>query len=151
VGLGLPHSINDIEEEIRTLHAEMMSFGQEIHDQVFFPGGGDRPRPGISEDKTFLYQKAWRPVMNDWLEFREIHKDSFWQNLPFSGAWDRIQDFRQKLIAIRNLARGEKLKVSTPDPIPPKRDPDLGDAVKNGIYVLIGVGGLVAFRTLTKN
>jgi hypothetical protein len=150
VGLGIPHSVNDVEEEVRTLHAEMMQFGQELRGQLFLDSA-DHPRPGVTEDKIALYQKIWRPLMLDWLEFHEAHKDSFWQNLPFSGAWDRIVDFRQKLIAIRNEAKKQQFKIASPDPIPPQRDLDVGGAVKVAVYVAIGIGGLVALRALTKS
>jgi hypothetical protein len=40
--------------------------------------------------------------------FHEAHRNSFWQNLPFSGAWGRVQDFRARLLKIRDEAKKEK-------------------------------------------
>lgn len=149
---GLPHSIGSIEEEVRSLHTEMMTFGQELADQLFLQDaahlGFEVPRPGVPEDKIALYHKVWRPLMNEWLVFHDDHASSFWQNLPFSGAWDRVQDFRRRLIAVREEAKKEKFRLQTPDPTPPKTD-DL-DVKKIALVAGAGLAGLVAILLVTR-
>jgi hypothetical protein len=151
VGIGLPHSIGDIEEETKALHTEMMTFGQEVQDQLFLQDdahrGSDTPRPGTPEDKIRLYTKVWRPLVLEWLKFHEEHQDSFWQNLPFSGAWDRVQDFRTRLVRVREEARREKFKIQTPEPTP--RNDDL-DVKKIAIIAGAGLAGLVALVLVTR-
>lgn len=149
VGLGL-HSINEIEEEIAGLHTEMLQFGDELSRALFGDDPHNRafdlPLPSTPQDKIDLYHHVWRPLMNDWLEFREAHGHSFWQNLPLSGAWDRTQDFRARLIKTRERAREKKFDLMTIDPTPPKHDLDLGDTAKKVVevaaYVGIGIAGL---------
>lgn len=154
VGLGL-HSINDVEEEAASLHTEMMQFGQELRDQLFVPNDArDVPLPGAPPEKIDLYHRVWRPLMAEWLKFHEDHAHSFWQNLPFSGAWDRIQDFRRRLIAVRSAAKEQQFRLVTPDPIPPKPDPDLTKtiegAVKVAAYAAVGIGGILLLKILSK-
>lgn len=145
VGLGLPHSIGDIEEETKQLHTEMMTFGQELSDQLFRLG--DIPKPGVSAAALSLYTKVWRPLMNEWITFHETHHDSFWQNLPFSGAWDRVQDFRTRLLKVREQAKKENFKLQTPDPTPKSDDLDIK---KIGLIAGIGFAGLVVLILATR-
>jgi len=149
VGIGL-HSINDVEEETATLHNDMMQFGQELHDQLFLQN--DVARPGVPEAKIDLYRKIWRPLMNEWLEFHDVHSHSFWQNLPFSGAWDRIQDFRQRFLRVRDSAKAAQFQILTPEPLAPRRDLDLPKtvegAVKVAAYAAVAIGGLFALKLL---
>ena len=151
VGIGLPHSIGDIEEEVKALHTEMMTFGQELSDQLFLKDDarrlGDFPKPGVPEAKIALYTKVWRPLMNEWLVFHQVHHDSFFQNLPFSGAWDHVQDFRARLIKIRDEAKKENFKLQTPDPTVKPEDLDL-----KKIALIAGAGfvGLVALVLVTR-
>jgi len=153
VGIGL-HSINEIEEEVAGLNTEMVSFGDELSRKIFGDDPGHRafdlPLPGTAPDKIELYHAVWRPLMNEWLEFREAHGHSFWQNLPLSGAWDRVQDFRARLLRVRERAREHKLDLMTIDPSPPKPDLDLGDTFKKVAtvagYAAVGIGGLLLLR-----
>jgi hypothetical protein len=155
-----PHSIGEVEAEVASLHTEMMQFGKDLADQIFLRDdahlSSDIPRPGVPEEKIRLYQEIWRPLMNEWLRFHEIHADSILQNLPFSGAWDHTQDFRQRLLAVRDRAKAIKFDLRTPDPIPPHRDPEvdklfgktLEDVTKVGGYVVVGILGIMLLRTL---
>jgi hypothetical protein len=151
VGIGL-HSITDVEEEIASLHTEMLQFGEEIARQLFGSDPQHRafdvPLPGTPQDKIDLYHSVWRPLMNEWLAFRDVHGHSFWQNLPLSGAWDRIQEFRSRLIAVRDRARLRKINLMSPDPTPPKPDLDLSQVARVAGYTAVGVGGIVLLRTL---
>jgi hypothetical protein len=156
IGLGL-HSINDIEEETKALHTDMMSLGAELSAQLFLQDDAHRafdiPKPDTPEDMLSMYSKVWRPLMNEWLSFHDAHHDSFWQNLPLSGAWDRIQDFRQRMIGVRDQAKKQRFKIDSPDPIAPKRDPDftktIEDAARVAAYVAIAIGGIFALKALS--
>lgn len=151
--LGLPHSIHDVEEAVAGLHTDMTTFGQELHDQLFLPGAFDQPRPGAPPDQLDLYRQVWRPLMNEWLQFRDVHANSFWQNLPFSGAWDRVQEFRQRLIAVRNQARAMHVRLVAPDPAPPRLDPeipDLGTPLRILAYGGVGVAAVLVLRSLAR-
>jgi hypothetical protein len=151
VGIGLPHSIGDVEEEVKGLHTEMMTFGQELSDQLFLRDeahrSSDIPKPGVPEAMISLYTKVWRPLLNEWIRFHEAHHDSFWQNLPFGGTWDRVQDFRARLIKIRETAKKENFKLQTPDPTPKADDLDI-----KKIALIAGAGfvGLVALVLVTR-
>lgn len=150
IGIGI-HSSQDIEEEASTLHTEMMQFGQELHDQLF-QNAFDQPRPDVPEDKIKLYHEVWRPLMNEWTQFHEEH-EHWWNNLPLSGAWDRIQDFRQRFLDVRNKAKEMKFKLVSPDPLPVHKDPDITaetkDLLKTAGMVAIGVGGVfLLFRMI---
>jgi hypothetical protein len=151
VGIGLPHSIGDIEEEVKGLHTEMMTFGQELSDQLYLQDeahrGRDIPKPGVPEAKLSLYTKVWRPLMNEWIVFHEAHHNSFWQNLPFSGAWDRVQDFRARLLKIRDEAKKENFKLQTPDPTPKADDLDIK---KISLVAAVGFAGLVGLILVTR-
>jgi hypothetical protein len=159
IGIGLPlgpvfgdvHSITDIEDEVKALHTEMMSFGQELSDQLFLQDEAHRnrdiPKPGVPEDKIALYTKVWRPLMNEWIRFHEAHHDSFWQNLPFGGAWDRVQDFRSRLIKVRDEAKKENFRLQTPDPV---MKTDGLDLKKIGLIAGAGLIGLVALVLVTR-
>lgn len=148
VGIGLPHAIGDIEEEVKALHTEMMTFGQELRGQVF-QASGDKYvyAPGATKDKIALYEKVWRPLLDEWTQFHLEHHDSFWQNLPFGGAWDRVQDFRARLLKIREQARKDSFKLQTPDPVPKAEDLDL-----KKVALIAGAGfvGLVALVLVTR-
>ncbi len=124
----------------------MMRFGQDLRDQLFLDAA-DHPKPGVPEDKIALYLRVWRPLMSEWLTFRDVHKDSFWQNLPGSGAWDRVQDFRERMRLIRDQAKTQQFHLTGPDPLPPRRDPDLGDTatkvLKVAAYAGVGIAGLI--------
>ncbi len=151
IGLGLPHSIGDIEEETKALHTEMMTFGQELSDQLFLKDEahrlGDIPKPGVTAAALSLYTKVWRPLMNEWIVFHQTHHDSFWQNLPFGGAWDRVQDFRTRLLKVRDQAKKENFKLQTPDPTPKSDDLDIK---KIGLIAGIGFAGLVGLILVTR-
>lgn len=151
VGLGLPHAITDIEEEVKGLHTEMMTFGQELSDQLFLQDeahrGGQFPKPGVPEAKLSLYFKIWRPLMSEWIKFHELHQDSFWQNLPFGGAWDRVQDFRQRLLGIREQAKKESFKIQSPEPTVKTDDLDIK---KVALIGAAGLAGLVALVLVTR-
>lgn len=144
VGLGI-HSINEIEEEIRALNTDMMQFGDELHRQLFLQDaahrGFDVPAPGVPEDKIALYHSVWRPLVNEWLSFYEDHHDSVIQNLPFSGSWDRTQEFRERFIRARDKAKEMKFTLMSPDPVAPKKDLDTGDIAKNAVKI-VAYGGL---------
>lgn len=151
VGATYMHGPGDVSDELDQLHGEIMQFGQEIIEQLFQQDhpGFDIPRPDASPDMLAWRRTVWVPFMDEWMAFRQVHGDSFWQNLPLSGAWDRIQDFRQKLIAMRGLARQTGFQVRGPTPIQPRRDAnvlegvgDLWGAVKIAAYVGLGVGGI---------
>lgn len=147
-----PHTPGDIEEGVASLHTEMMQFGHDLADQIFLQDpshlGFDTPRPGIPPEKVRLYQEVWRPLMNEWLRFQETHADSFWQNLPFSGAWDRLQDFRQRLLDVRNRAKATQFEIRTPEPLPPSRDPDPLTTTKDTIEIGAAIVGGAIFLAL---
>jgi hypothetical protein len=149
---GMPHAIGDVEEEVNSLHTEMMTFGQELANQLFLQDdvhrGWDLPRPGVSPDKLSLYKNVWRPLMNEWIKFHETHSSSFWQNLPFGGTWDRVQDFRKRLIAIREEAKKADFRLQSPDPTPPKTD-DM-DVKKVAIVAGAGLVGLAALILIAR-
>lgn len=147
---GLPHSIGDVEEEVRSIDTEMATFGQEIRGQVLEqqPGGTYRYAPGATKEKISLYEKVWRPLLDEWTKFHLEHRDSFWQNLPFGGSWDRAQEFRARLVKIREEAKREKFRLQTPDPTPPKT----GDLDVRKIAVVAGAGlaGLALLLLVTR-
>jgi hypothetical protein len=144
VGLGI-HSVGEIEEEIRALHTDMTQFDGELNRQLFLQDdahrGFDIPKPGTPEDKLSLYHSVWRPIMNEWLSFYADHHDSVIQNLPFSGSWDRTQEFRERFIRARDKAKEMKFSLMTPDPVAPKKDIDAGDVAKN-VVKIVAYGGL---------
>ena len=148
IGIGLPHSIGDIEEEVKELNTEMSTFGQELRGQVFLQVGDKYVyAPGATKEKIVLYEKVWRPLMDEWLKFHMEHHDSFWQNLPFGGAWDRVQDFRTRLLKIRDSAKKESFKLQTPDPTPKT---DGLDFKKIALIAGAGFAGLVALVLITR-
>lgn len=136
----------EVSEEVARLHAEMMAFGQELRTQLFGPtdSGFDQLLPGQPPELAEWYRLVWRPFVNDWLSFHAWHDDSFWQNLPLSGSWDKVQEFRKKFIDLDREARAHGFRILKLPPDPPKKDPDLTkdltDAVKAALLVL-GVGG----------
>jgi len=143
VGIGI-HSSQEIEEEADALHTDMMTFGKEMRDQLFLDSF-DQPRPDADPDKLKLYHEVWRPLMNEWLEFHEQHAH-WWSNLPLSGAWDKIQEYRQRFIAVRDKAKEMKFKLISPEPLKPHEDPkvtDVGDMLKGITYAALAIGGVV--------
>jgi hypothetical protein len=126
----------------------MITFGQELKGQVFLASGDKYVyAPGATKDKIALYEKVWRPLMDEWTQFHLAHHDSFFQNLPFSGAWDHVQDFRARLIKIRDEAKKENFKLQTPDPTVKAEDLDL-----KKVALIAGAGfvGLVALVLVTR-
>lgn len=135
----------EISEEIARLHAEMMAFGQELRTQLFGATSSfDQLLPGQRQELADWYRLVWRPFMNDWLDFHQWHENSFWQNLPLGGAWDKVQEFRKKFIDMDHEARAHGFRILKLPPEPPKKDPDLTkdltSAIKTALIVL-GVGG----------
>lgn len=148
VGIGL-HSINEIEEEVRSLHNEMMQFGDDLARQLFTAEGRsfEVPLPGVSPEKLELYRRVWRPLMNEWLVFQDAHGSSFWQNLPLSGAWDKLQDFRGRLIRTREQAQKYNFHLMTIAPSAPRPDLDLGDTAKK-VAMFAGIAGVAVLGTV---
>ena len=153
VGAPYLHSSNDVSDELDQLHGEMMQFGQEMIEQLFRQEpeyrGWDIPRADASPAMLAWRRTVWVPFWDEWMKFRDVHGNSFWQNLPLSGAWDRIQDFRQRFIQIRDGARRANFRILGPTPIQPRRDPDPMDGLKDvwgaakvGIYLGLGVAGV---------
>jgi hypothetical protein len=152
-------------EEIDALHTDMMTFGGGLLHQLFYSEQEHKdkfgfarpevPRPGITQEQVDFYKNVWRPLMSEWLTFRDKHQDSFWQNLPLSGAYDRVQDYRQRFLSVRAQAPAVQLKAIGPDPIAPKHDPDIpagaGEVLKIAAYVGIGVAGIIALGHLSKS
>jgi hypothetical protein len=144
----MPHAIGDIEDEVKSLHTEMTTFGQELRGQVFLASGDKYVyAPGATKEKIALYEKVWRPLMDEWTQFHLEHHDSFWQNLPFGGAWDRVQDFRARLIKIREQARKESFKLQTPEPTVKTEDLDIK---KVALIGAAGLAGLVVLVLVTR-
>lgn len=145
-----PHSISDIEEEVNSINTEMTTFGQEMRSQVFHqkPDGTYAYAPGSTAGKISLYERVWRPLMDEWGKFYLEHHDSFWQNLPLGGAWDRAQDFRSRLVKLRDQARKERFALQTPDPTPPKTDEV--DLKKIAVVAGAGLAGLALLLLVTR-
>jgi hypothetical protein len=107
------------------------------------------------------YTTTWKPFFDDWSRFYHEKKDINWQMLPGSGTWDHIQDYRGKLIAIRNAA---PFTPAGPAPLNPetRRDQDvfggLGDAlkgagsfVKYAAFAGLGLVAVVALGSVVQN
>jgi hypothetical protein len=178
------HTPGDVENEIDQLHSEYMQFQQQLQNQVYLTssearmaglGYGAAPeeikqgkgyvpegtfaRPGVSPDLLTWSRDAFSPFGKAWLAFRSEHKDIPWQNLPLSGTWDRIQDFRQKLINLRAsaISRGFKIAKGT-EPMDPRKDPSftdafkaLGDVAKYALYGGLAIGGAWAVSKIVQS
>lgn len=145
------HSPNDVSDELDQLHGEMMQLGQEILEQLFRQEpefrGWDIPRPEATADMLAWRRAVWVPFWDEWTKFRDAHADNFWQNLPLSGSWDRIQDFRARLAQIRDGARRARFQLRGPAPTLPRRDldltSDLRDLLRISAYAALGVAGVL--------
>lgn len=146
----LTRAPGDVADEIEQLHGDVAQLGQELIDYLFSDPVSDAPKPGTPGAMVTWYHAVWRPFVNRWLSFRSEHRDasfgaSFWQNLPLSGAWDHLQDFRQELGALRDQAIRLKIPTLAPPPRAPRRDPDLDPQgiLKVVAYGALGLGGLL--------
>jgi hypothetical protein len=125
------HTPGDVEDELNQLHNEIMQFGQEVRDQIFTHGTWNF-LPGVtSQNPLYKYfLTVWEPFINGWLAFRGEKIDIPLQTLPLSGTWDRIQDYRKKLIDIRKIFMDLGFSVVGPDPLNPRKDPSLFDPAR---------------------
>ena len=109
------------------------------------------------------YRRSWKPFYDSWLAFYRSSKG--WKERFMSGPsiWDRIQEFRNKLVKYRSIASSEfGFEHGTPDPTPPKSEstiiPDMlttpfseGWAfLKIVFYALIGIAGVATLAFILK-
>ena len=99
----------------------------------------------------------WDPFSKDWQHFRRSKIEISAQLWPGSGVWDRVQDYRKKLIEIRSKA---PFKPTGPEPLSPegRKDPsplgwlaDFGSGFKWVALGVLGIGGVLAVSSIASN
>lgn len=122
---------SEVDDSIERLHADIMAFGQALHDRVFTPGTWTL-RPGAaSTDAYRFYQATWEPFMRDWLNFRSEKRDIPWQTLPGSGTAGALRNFRERFVQVLTQAKQEWLLTGT-GYTPPRWASIGGDLVGRG-------------------
>lgn len=86
-----------VDDSIDRLHADVMAFGQVLHDLIFVPGTWSL-RPNADPDRYRYYQATWAPFVSAWLRFRSQKRDIPWQTLPGSGTVDALRAFRVRFV-----------------------------------------------------
>ncbi len=99
----------------------------------------------------------WVPFFSEWSKYWEDHGNTWglvnWYHNFWGSSWETIQDFRKRLVSLRESAKLVGYGFTGPEPTPPKEGPldgatsELWRMVKFLIYAaVVVVGGVVVLR-----
>jgi len=73
------------------------------------------------------WHSNWVPFMKEWTNFWEDHGNKWglanWYHNFWGASWEKVQEYRAKLLALRQSARDVGFVLHGPDPAQPKEGP----------------------------
>lgn len=108
-----------IHDEIDELDSEISSLSSEI-----FSALPDHANQDMTEKEIAIvhwYDTVWNPFIQNWISFRDGHQH--WYNNFWGSSWDQVQQFRSRLISVRQSAIDNGITVHGPAPTAPKPGP----------------------------
>lgn len=150
-----------IKAEANSLNTEVRAMDAEL--------GAVRSSWGLTRDADLSPQQrvmdtwwnaAWVPFFREWSSFWELHGNTWgaanWYHNFWGSVYDSIQDFRRRLVDLRQSAEAAGYLFLTPSPTPPKDNPGILESIGEAIsaffgkllWVVVLVGGFVVLLKL---
>lgn len=145
-----------IKDEANDLNAEVLQMDNELG-AVRSAWGTvrDADLPPREHQMDLWWHNNWLPFLTEWNKFWQDHGNTWgpvnWYHNFWGASWEKVQEYRARLIALRNSAKDIGFGFTGPDPAPPKEGPfssaiqELWKMVKMLIYagLAIAAGVLV--------